>query len=74
MRPKEEKETEDLYSTTRKLLENFSKLRTSQMVTSTSATDASTATQSALYSIVREGREWAGEGRGEGMGVGGFGR
>lgn len=59
MRPKEEKETEDLYSTTRKLLENFANLKTSQYIT-TAATDDAYATQSALYSIVREGREWAG--------------
>ena len=63
MRPKEEKETEDLYSTTRKLLENFTRLRTSQFVTNSGPNEA---TQSALYSIIREGREWAGEGGREG--------
>ena len=58
MRPKAEKETEDLYQSTRILLENFSKLKASQYVTSGGAQSSA---QSALYSIVREGREWMGK-------------
>ena len=56
MRPKQEKDTEDLYQTTRKLLENYAKLKSSQYLASDSALKA----QSALYSIVREGKELAG--------------
>lgn len=59
MRPKAEKDTEDLYQSTRKMLENFAKLKTSQYITN-SESDYAYAAQSTLYSIVREGREWAG--------------
>ena len=58
MRPKAEKETEDLYQSTRILLENFAKLKAAQYVTN-GGTGSSA--QSALYSIVREGSEWMGE-------------
>ena len=57
MRPKEEKDTEDLYMNTRKLLENFKKMKRSQYVTTQ---DSGKEAQAALYSIVREGREFAG--------------
>lgn len=56
MRPKQEKDTEDLYQTTRNLLENYAKLKSSQYL----ASDSTLKAQSALYSIVREGKELAG--------------
>ena len=65
MRPKEEKETEDLYISTKKLLDNLAKLRTSQYVKSKAKGSDD---QAELYSIVREGREWAGTGHKIGMG------
>ena len=58
MRPKDEQDTEDLYMNTRKLLENFKKMKRAQYVTTQ---DSGKEAQAALYSIIREGREFAGE-------------
>ena len=59
MRPKEQKDTEDLYMSTRKLLENFNKVKTSAYVT-VPGRESSSEAQAAIYSIIREGRELAG--------------
>ena len=58
MRPKQEQDTEDLYQSTRKLLENFQKIKTSAYVSS--STETGSEAQAALYSIVREGKELVG--------------
>lgn len=59
MRPKAEKDTEDLYQTTRNLLENLQKLRSAQYI-GVQENESAYETQAALYSIVRQGRELAG--------------
>ena len=58
MRPKAEKDTEDLYQNTRKLLENYTKLKTPQFLTGEEGESAGA--QAALYSIVRQGQELTG--------------
>ena len=60
MHPKEDKDTEDLYQSTRKLLANYTKLKTPQFLGGGYESKASD-TQSALYSIVRQGQELTGK-------------
>ena len=58
MRPKMKEETEQLYADTRTLLENF---KLSNVATCFTNTHLDVDDQSAVYTVIKEGNEMAGE-------------
>ncbi len=62
LRPKVKSDTDDLYQTTRELLDNFNRVKTvSYAVDSSCNSESQYLTQAAIYNIVREGSELTGE-------------
>jgi len=65
MYPKKQKDTDDLYQTTRELLEGMTGMKKSQspyVICPLRNTNAEGNVQNALYSVVREGNEMTGKG------------